>query len=180
MAEEGVAIAATRRETVARLRGAIAAGVGPFPGAEVSVCGYAEERLVDVEDRLREELARTRVEDAASGRATVGPHKSDLVVCHKTKGVPADQCSTGEQKALLIAILLANLQVQIGLGHSAPVLLLDEVAAHLDKARREALFSELQALKSQVWLTGTDPDLFRPLAPTAQFLIVDEGHVAHG
>jgi DNA replication and repair protein RecF len=183
MAEEGIAIAAARRETVARLRGAIAAGVGPFPGADVSVSGQVEDWLsdmaaVDAEDRLRGELERARGEDAAVGRATVGPQKSDLVVHHKAKGAPANQCSTGEQKALLIAILLADVRVHSGLGNSVPVLLLDEVAAHLDKARRNALFDELSRLESQVWLTGTDRELFQPLAPEAQFFSVEEGRVA--
>jgi DNA replication and repair protein RecF len=182
MAEDGVAIAAARRETVARLRGAIAAGVGPFPGADVSVSGQAEEWLshmaaVDAEDRLRDELACARGDDAAAGRTTVGPQKSDLVVRHNAKGIPADQCSTGEQKALLIAILLADVSVHAGLDHGAPVLLLDEVTAHLDKTRRDALFGELSRSKSQVWLTGTDRELFRPLAPEGQFFSVEEGRV---
>jgi len=185
LAEQGVAIAAARRETVARLRGAITRGVGPFPGANIAVSGQVEEWLdqmaaVDAEDKLRVEFRRARGTDAASGRATVGPHKSDLRVRHKAKDMPAEQCSTGEQKALLIAIVLADAGVQAGLGGGAPILLLDEIAAHLDEVRRAALFEELSALGAQVWLTGTDANLFEPLRASAEFLTVDQGRVTAG
>lgn len=183
MAEQGIAIAAARRETVARLRSSIAEGVGPFPGAKIAVSGQVEDWLdqmaaVDAEDLLRSELCRMRGADAAGGRAAIGPHKSDLTVRHAEKDMPAEQCSTGEQKALLIAIVLADASVQTDLGRGAPVLLLDEIAAHLDEARRSALFEKLAALGTQVWLTGTDPDLFEPLRSSAEFLRVEDGQVA--
>ena len=107
----------------------------------------------------------------------MGPHKSDLAVRHRAKDVPAELCSTGEQKALLIAIILAEAGVHAGLGHGTPILLLDEVAAHLDQDRRHALFEELSALDAQVWLTGTDRELFRPLDGRAEFFTVDDGRV---
>lgn len=185
LAEQGVAIAAARRETVARLRGAIIQGVGPFPGADIEVSGQVEGWLdqmaaVDAEDSLRVELRQARSADAAGGRATVGPHKSDLRVRHKLKDMPAEHCSTGEQKALLIAIVLADAGVQAGLGGGAPILLLDEIVAHLDEVRRAALFEELSALGAQVWLTGTDANLFEPLRASAEFLTVDQGRVTAG
>jgi DNA replication and repair protein RecF len=182
LAEQGVAIAAARLETIARLRGAIAAGVGPFPGAEIAMNGQVEGWLghmaaVDAEDQLSASLKRARSDDATGSGAAVGPHKSDLAVRHRAKDVPAELCSTGEQKALLIAIILAEAGVHAGLGHGTPILLLDEVAAHLDQDRRHALFEELSALDAQVWLTGTDRELFRPLDGRAEFFTVDDGRV---
>lgn len=182
MAEQGIAIAAARRETVARLRSSIANGVGPFPGANIEISGQVENWLdqmaaVDAEDQLRSELRKAREADVRGGRATVGPHKSDLKVRHNQKDMPAELCSTGEQKALLIAIILADAGVHSGQGQGGPILLLDEIAAHLDEDRRGALFEELAALDAQVWLTGTDPEVFGPLRSHAEFLRVADGQI---
>jgi DNA replication and repair protein RecF len=127
------------------------------------------------EDRFKRALAAARGADALAGGATVGPHRSDLAVSHAEKGVGADQASTGEQKALLIAIVLAHARLQRAVRGEPPILLLDEVAAHLDAVRREALFAILAALESQAWLTGTDAALFAPLRGTARFLTVADG-----
>ncbi len=107
-----------------------------------------------------------------------GPHRSDLAVRHAATGVAAGQCSTGEQKALLIAILLANSRLQAALRGVAPIMLLDEVVAHLDRARRHALYAELLALGAQAWLTGTDEDSFAELRGAAQFLRVVDATIA--
>jgi DNA replication and repair protein RecF len=182
LAERGVAIAAARRELVARLNQACAAGVGPFPRAAVSVAGEVEDWLADrpalsAEDTLRDRLAETRARDAESGGAGVGPHRSDLAVDHLESGLPAAQCSTGEQKALLLSIVLAHGRLLTQEWGAAPILLLDEVAAHLDAARRAALFDELLALGGQAWLTGTDPEFFSELGNAAQFFEVREARV---
>jgi DNA replication and repair protein RecF len=177
MAERGVAIAAARRELTARLCRLCAAPEGPFPGAEVAVTGQVEEWLnqgpaLAAEDRLRAALRDSRPQDAAAGGAAVGPHRSDLAVRHLAHGMPAALCSTGEQKALLIAIVLANARLQTAERGSVPLLLLDEIAAHLDAVRREALFGELLALGAQAWFTGTDRSVFDSLDGRAQYVAV--------
>ena len=142
--------------------------------------GSRRSRPLTVEDRLREGLADSRRRDAESGGAAIGPHRADLLARHLDKDTPAALCSTGEQKALLIAIVLAHARL-IALGEGqAPVLLLDEVAAHLDDDSREALFTELFALSGQFWITGTEPGAFRSLKGRAQFFEVREGGVAPG
>lgn len=173
MAERGVAIAAARRDIVGRLSRACATAVGPFPGASLAIDGAVEAWLLDdpaiqVEDRLREQLARSRSADAETGRAAVGPHRSDLAVRHKEKDMPAELCSTGEQKALLIAIVLADARLQAAERGVVPLLLMDEVAAHLDANKRTALFETLLGLRAQAWLTGTDAALFAELGERAQ------------
>jgi DNA replication and repair protein RecF len=180
MAAQGVAIAAARRDTVERLDHACAEAEGLFPRAGLSLVGTVEAWLdtmpaLAVEERFRSTLAKNRQIDALAGRATVGPHRSDLAVTHAEKGVAAEGMSTGEQKALLISIVLAHARLQRETRGESPILLLDEVAAHLDAQRREALFTELIDLESQVWLTGTDAALFAPLRPTARFLSVSDG-----
>ena len=182
MAEKGVAVAAARREVAGRLNHLSAAAAGPFPGAGIEVTGTVEDWLQDVpaleaEDRFRAALERARAADAEAGGAGTGPHRSDLDVRHAGSGLPANQCSTGEQKALLIAIVLANVRMQADAGRPVPVLLLDEVAAHLDRERCQALFSEILELGAQAWLTGTDPDIFRPLLGSAKFFTVLGGRV---
>lgn len=186
MAESGVAVAAARYQAVERLRHRIdsgAAAAAPFPWATLMLEGDLETRLsreaaVDVEDAFLDDLARGRERDRAAGRALAGPHRSDLVVGHGPKSRPARSCSTGEQKALLTGLLLAQAAlVAASFGGTAPMLLLDEIAAHLDVARREALFAEISALSSQAWMTGTDPGLFAPLRPSARFLTVEDGGV---
>ncbi|HEY9537552.1 MAG TPA: DNA replication and repair protein RecF, partial [Kiloniellaceae bacterium] len=132
------------------------------------------------EDRLRDGLAQSRRQDAESGGAALGPHRSDLLVHHATKGIAAELCSTGEQKALLIAILLAHARLLTLERVAAPVLLLDEVAAHLDTARRAALYEEILGLGAQAWLTGTDATDFEGLEGQAQFFTVRDGTVHAG
>ncbi|MFP4004091.1 MAG: DNA replication and repair protein RecF, partial [Alphaproteobacteria bacterium] len=122
-------------------------------------------------------LARGRGRDAAAGRALEGPHRADLVVRHKPKDMEARYCSTGEQKALLIGLVLAHARLMRDRDGLAPLLLLDEVAAHLDGLRRAALFDEICALGAQAWMTGTDRALFDALGARAQFFRVGDGHV---
>jgi DNA replication and repair protein RecF len=180
MAERGVAIAAARRELTARLANICAIPTGPFPGAALAVTGSVEDWLDDgpalaAEDRLKNALRDSRGQDAAAGGAAVGPHRSDLAVHHLTHGMPAAQCSTGEQKALLIAIVLANARLQTAEQGRVPLLLLDEVAAHLDEGRRNALFDEIAGLGAQAWYTGTDRAVFKPLGAQAQHVSVRAG-----
>ena len=178
MAERGVAVAASRQELVGRLASKCAGGAGPFPGAVLDVTGDIEGWLDDgpalnAEDQLRAALAQARNADAEMGGAAAGPHRSDLSVRHAATGRLAADCSTGEQKALLIATVLASARLQAEERETVPVLLLDEVAAHLDARHREALFDEVAALGAQVWYTGTDKTLFAPLAGRARFFDVE-------
>ncbi len=182
MAENGVALAAARREGLTRLNAAIAATHGVFPQAELAVPGLLEDWLAEMpalaaEDRFRALLAQGRARDAAAGAACEGPHRSDLAVRHLSKDQPAARCSTGEQKALLIAITLAVARLVAMRRGAAPILLLDEVVAHLDQVRRAALFAEIAALGAQAWLTGTDRNLFDELRGDAQFFTVQDGQV---
>ncbi|HWF65484.1 MAG TPA: DNA replication/repair protein RecF [Rhizomicrobium sp.] len=157
MADAGILVAQARQAAVARLNSALATRVGAFPAASLTL---AEEIHADA-DALRGALAKSRIRDAESGRTLVGPHVTDLVARHVQKRADARDCSTGEQKALLISIMLAFAReltkARDGL---APLLLLDEVAAHLDRVRRDALFEEIADLKAQAWMTGTDLSLF--------------------
>jgi DNA replication and repair protein RecF len=180
MAAQGVAVAAARRDAVERLDEACTAAEGPFPRARLGLSGMVETWLDELpalaaEDRFRAALKDNHAADAAAGGATVGPHRSDLAVTHAERGIPAETMSTGEQKALLISIVLAHARLQRETRGEPPLLLLDEVAAHLDAARRDALFATLLALESQVWLTGTDSGLFLPLRAAARFLSVSDG-----
>jgi DNA replication and repair protein RecF len=182
IAEGGVAIAAARRELIERLGQAVARGVGPFPQAALALDGAVEAWLAEmpalaVEDKVRNQLAADRPRDAESGGAHCGTHRSDLRVTHLARGLPAAQCSTGEQKALLISIVLAEARVQIDSRGVAPILLLDEVVAHLDAGRRTALFEEILALDLQAWLTGTEAALFAELGGRAQFFGVRDAVV---
>jgi DNA replication and repair protein RecF len=180
MAQKGVAVAAARRDAVERLDRACSEAKGPFPQARLRLDGAVEGWLdqmpaLAAEDRLKQELAATRSADVLSGGAGTGPHRSDLAVTHAGKGVAAENASTGEQKALLISIVLAHARLQREVRGEAPILLLDEVAAHLDALRRDALFEALLALDGQVWMTGTDAAVFAPLRAEARFLSVAEG-----
>jgi len=180
MVTKGVAISVARLDVAGRLAHAAAEGWGPFPGADVTLVGDVESRLaagpaLAAEDAFRDALAAGRAEDARTGRTGAGPQKSDLVVRHGPKGQDAALCSTGEQKALLIGLVLANARTRAAEDGGLPVLLLDEVAAHLDEHRRAALFEALDEIGGQVWMTGTEVDLFRPLQGAAQFLSVADG-----
>ena len=189
LAEVAVAVAAARLMTVQAIAGGMrlleAAG-GAFPPAELVMQGWLEERLlqapaVEVEDAYRAHLAQSRAEDAAAGRTLTGAHRSDLMVTHAERGMAARLCSTGEQKALLMALVLAHAQaVKDALSGAAPILLLDEVAAHLDATRRRGLFDALLALESQVWMTGTDAAIFADLAGAAAFFVIEDGQVRGG
>lgn len=185
MATTGVAVAAARREVVQRLRAACARAAGPFPGADLDVPGTVERWLDEgpalaAEDSLRRALRDGRRHDAVSGGAAVGPHKSDLAVSHVAKAMPAALCSTGEQKALLIAIVLANARLLAAERGAAPILLLDEVAAHLDAERRLALFGEILALGAQAWMTGTDDAVFAPLGFDACRFHIEDARIRPG
>ena len=180
MAAQGVAVGAARRDAVERLDVACARAEGPFPRARLSLQGTVEAWLDELpalaaEDRFRAALKDGRIADTAAGGASIGPHRSDLAVTHAEKGLAADIMSTGEQKALLISIVLAHARLQRQTRGEPPLLLLDEVAAHLDAARRDALFTTLLDLESQVWLTGTDAAIFAPLREAARFLSVNDG-----
>lgn len=182
MAAEGVAVAAARRDAIERLDRVCAAAEGAFPRARLSLVGTVEAWLdampaLAAEERFRAVLAESRAGDALSGGAAAGPHRSDLAVVHAEKGIAAEAASTGEQKALLIAILLAQAQLQRAVRGEPPLLLLDEVAAHLDSPRRAALFEIVAGLDSQAWITGTDAALFAPLRGAARFLSVDDGEL---
>jgi DNA replication and repair protein RecF len=183
MAERGVAVAAGRREAVQRLDRVCAEAEGPFPRARLTLVGMVEDWLgampaLAAEERLAAALAANRQSDAQAGGALLGPHRSDLAVGLAEKGIAAELASTGEQKALLISILLAHAKLQRALRGEPPLLLLDEIAAHLDTSRRAALFEELLRLDGQAWLTGTDAALFTPLRHRAQFLSVHDGNLA--
>ena len=180
MAERGVAIAAARRDIVARLNRACAAAAGPFPKAGLSLEGAIEgwlekEPALAVEERARKCFAEGRTRDAETGGAGIGPHRTDFLARHIETDQPAALCSTGEQKALLIAIVLADARLRAAERGAAPLLLLDEVAAHLDASRREALFEEICRLRAQVWLAGTDRATFDGLDGRAQHLAVADG-----
>ena len=189
MAGNAVAIAAARREMVERLRAAdsVASFGGTasddlFPRAELALSGAVEGWLADapalaVEDRFRARLAETRPIDAVAGGAADGPHRGDLRVRHAGKDLPASECSTGEQKALLIGIVLANARLLAAERGAPPLLLLDEIAAHLDRRRRAALFEEIVALGAQAWLTGTDQELFSALGDRAHHFTVEDGRI---
>ncbi len=183
MAAHGIAVAAARREVAGRLDGACVAATGPFPQARLAMAGEVGRWLDDMpalaaEDELRRRLAAQRRVDADSGTTTFGPHRADLVVHHVGNGMAAALCSTGEQKALLLAILLAQARLLAAQRGAAPIMLLDEVAAHLDAERRAALFAEILDLKTQAWLTGTDAALFADLRGAAQFFAVAEGRIS--
>jgi DNA replication and repair protein RecF len=182
MAQTGVAIAAARRHMIRQLRTAIGETSSVFPRADLALKGMAEEALEDepallVEDKIRAALARTRGEDAQSGTCAIGPHRSDLLVTHRTKNCPADLCSTGEQKALLIAIMIAYLRTLTRSRNVTPLFLLDDIAAHLDDIRREALFEEILDLRVQAWLTGTDAEPFMAFLPYVQHGVVEQGQL---
>jgi DNA replication and repair protein RecF len=160
MAEHGAAIAEARDRTVAALGERLATQPqGPFARAGIALTGWTPARE-DAQTALAAELRNGRGRDAAAGRALAGPHRSDLAITHLDKNMPAELCSTGEQKALLLGIILAHADLIAEARGQRPILLLDEVAAHLDPSRRAALFNRLQAAGGQNWMTGTEPGLF--------------------
>jgi DNA replication and repair protein RecF len=132
---------------------------------------------IEVEESFRRALAADRERDRAAGRTLDGPHRSDLRVRHRPKSMPAELCSTGEQKALLVGIVLSHARLSGEMSGGVPILLLDEIAAHLDPGRRAALFSILEDLGCQTFMTGTEATLFSSISGRAQFLTVDHGSV---
>jgi DNA replication and repair protein RecF len=186
VAELAVAVAAARHDTVARLAALIAADKAddkPFPFAEIALVGEIEALVAGMpalaaEDRYRALLAENRARDAAAGRTLIGPHNSDLAVRHGPKQLEARQCSTGEQKALLTGLVLAHAHLVAAASGIAPIVLLDEIAAHFDPRRRAALFDELARIGGQVWMTGADDAAFAELAGRAQILRVTPGRIA--
>jgi DNA replication and repair protein RecF len=183
-AELAVAVAAMRGETVTRLAAALAArgAATPFPSAEIALDGWMEgalrsEPATAVEDRYRAILRDNRPKDAAAGRTLDGPHLTDLRVIYAPKAMPARDASTGEQKALLIGLILAHAHLVAEMTGITPLLLLDEVVAHLDPSRRRALFEELARLGAQVWMTGADPAAFADLGATGETFEVDNGQL---
>ncbi len=184
MARHGVAATAARRALVARLDAVLAAGaLGGFPAARLSLRDATADALdagpaLEAEDALRAALRNARLRDRAAGATVEGPHRADLEMFHREKAVPAALCSTGEQKALLVSTVLAHAGLIQAARGFAPILLLDEVAAHLDAGRRAALFEALAALPAQAWLTGTEWEVFAPLRGVAQGFMISPGDVA--
>ena len=181
MAENAVAIAAARLDLVLRLERFLPADAAPFPRIALAADGLVERWLahapaLDVEERFREHLAATRRADA-DGASADGPQRSDLLVSDHARSMAAEQCSTGEQKAMLIALIVAHARLVARQRRRAPVLLLDEIAAHLDESRRRALFEIIVDVGAQAWLTGTERAVFRPLGQDAQFFAVRPGMV---
>ena len=164
MVEHGTAVAEARARTVAALDERLsAAPEDEFARAEIALDGWSA-------SDLRQALPHNRARDAAAGRATEGPHRQDLVVTHRGKRMPAARCSTGEQKALLLGLVLAHAELVAARRGAAPILLLDEVAAHLDPKRRAALFARLEG-RGQVWMTGTEAALFEGIGEASRFHI---------
>jgi DNA replication and repair protein RecF len=182
LAEKAVAIAAARLHTLERVMQAAEMTDPAFPKPVATAQGEAEQWLARdaarvVEERMMERLAANRHQDAESGRTSIGTHRTDLEVIHTEKGLPARQCSTGEQKIVLLSLILACARARALAAGSAPALLLDEVAAHLDETRRHILFNEIAALNAQAWLTGNDRNAFSALEGRAQFLYVQGGSI---
>lgn len=184
-AELGIAIAAARAEAVARLAGLIAEtrdDASPFPWAMLALEGEIDELVasapaVEAEDSYRRALRDSRARDRAAGRTLIGPQASDLAVRHGPKDMEAAKGSTGEQKALLTGLVIAHARLVRSMSGIAPIVLLDEIAAHLDPRRRAALYDGLGELGAQVWMSGADAALFGELPDGAARLVVTSGHV---
>ena len=183
-AELAVAVAATRGQTAVKLAAMLRARgqASAFPSAEIALDGWMENALLGepataVEDRYRALLRDNRMRDAAAGRTLDGPHLTDLHVIYAPKQMPAREASTGEQKALLIGLILAHAALVAEMTGIIPLLLLDEIVAHLDPGRRAALFEELTGLGAQVWLTGADPAAFGDIGPSGEIFNVEAGRI---
>ena len=178
MAQAGTQVARNREGTVARLMAAQAQAETAFPAATLSIT-YPEDPPPPTEELFAAGLERGRWRDMAAGRSLLGPHRADLEAVWTAKGVPARDCSTGEQKALLVSLILANARA-IEEDGTAPLLLLDEVAAHLDPLRRAALYDEVCGLGLQAFMTGTEPGLFAELGDRAQYWeAAEDGGTSH-
>ncbi len=184
-AELAVAVAATRGQTATKLAAMLRARgeASAFPSAQIMLDGWMENALLSepatsVEDRYREILRDSRARDAAAGRTLDGPHLTDLQVIFAPKNMPARDASTGEQKALLIGLVLAHASLVAEMTGITPLLLLDEVVAHLDPERRRALFDELARLGAQVWITGADPAAFSGTVGSGEIFNVKAGKIS--
>ncbi len=183
MAETGAAVAQARLAAIETLNHAIGLSTNSFPKARLSVAGTVEKLFqqglaaVSVEDAFRAVLWQSRRQDAAAGRTLSGTHRSEMQVFHTTKQMPAESCSTGEQKAMLLSMILAQARASMLWKGVVPVLLLDEVATHLDSTRKLELFEEICQIGAQVWMTGTDRKFFEELTGKAQFFDVENGTV---
>jgi len=173
MARSGAGIHANRVAALMRLQEAQTEAETAFPVADLELV-QTEGEMPQTETDLRDSLAESRFRDMAAGRTLVGPHRADLYGVFAAKGVPAKDCSTGEQKALLVSLILANARALAADFGAPPMLLLDEVSAHLDAGRRAALYDEICALGAQAWMSGTGEELFHDLGDRAQYLEVTE------
>lgn len=184
MAALGIAMAHARHELVGLLSGLVEAARddGPFPSATLRLSGFLDAEwqrpAYEIEETYLALLREGRHRDAAAGRTLDGPHRADLLIRHREKDMEAERCSTGEQKALLVGLVLAHAGLVAGMTGHAPVLLLDEIAAHLDESRRAALFDRVDGLGGQAFMTGTDRAMFAALGERAQFLTVADGSIA--
>jgi DNA replication and repair protein RecF len=183
LAADAVAIAVARAERVQSLDALVAAAEGPFPRVRLEVSGELEALLdgrpaLDVEEEVTLRLRRSRDADREAGGASIGPHRSDLVAVDAETATPASRCSTGRQKALLLSIMLGELDRRRRIGTLVPVLLLDEAAAHLDAPRRGALFERISQVPGQTWLSGTDQAPFASLRGKAAFFHLNQGDIA--
>jgi DNA replication and repair protein RecF len=183
MAALGVAIAHARAEMLALLARLVEEGAGEaaFPVPVMALSGFMDGEgataAADLEDRYRLSLARERPRDAAAGRTLEGPHRADLLIRHRAKDIEAARCSTGEQKALLVGLVLAHARLAAGMTGFAPILLLDEIAAHLDEHRRAMLFDLVDGIGGQAFMTGTDASMFSALGDRAEFFTVHNGTI---
>ncbi|MEO1138837.1 MAG: DNA replication/repair protein RecF [Pseudomonadota bacterium] len=173
MADAGTAIHANRIAALEQLAIAQNEAQTAFPTAELDLT-MTEGEMPATAPEFRDALSESRFRDIAAGRTLIGPHRADLYGVYAAKGVPAADCSTGEQKALLVSLILANARALARDFGAPPLLLLDEVAAHLDATRRAALYDEVCALGAQAWMTGTGPELFAGLKERAQYIYVNE------
>ena len=184
MAELGIAMALARREMLGFLAHLIESNQAdaPFPSARLALTGFlggeAEKPAADLEEDYAARLMESRYRDAGAGRTLEGPHRADLLVFHAAKEMDAGRCSTGEQKALLIGLILAHARLVATMTGHAPILLLDEIAAHLDEGRRAALFDLVEDLGGQAFMTGTDRSLFTALGERAQYFTVAAGKIS--
>ena len=183
MAEHAVVIAAYRLQTMERLNAVIDESTRDFPKATLELHGLVEKLLqdglpaIEAEEHFCAALAQSRVEDGYAGRTGQGIHRTELLVFHRKKGMEAAFCSTGEQKAVMLSIVLAQARARARWCHAAPILLLDEVVAHLDLKRRAELADEIRELGVQAWLTGTDAETFVQLEKEAQFFRVENAKI---
>lgn len=184
MAELGIAMALARQEMLGLLAGLVDRNHegGVFPAADLALSGFLDGEwhrpAFDLEEQYLEMMKAGRYRDAAAGRTLDGPHRSDLLIRHRANNMEAARCSTGEQKALLVGLILAHARLVGNMTGHAPVLLLDEIAAHLDEGRRAALFDLVDDLGGQAFMTGTDQSMFSALGNRARFLTVANGTVS--